>query len=139
MSNEQMNTSTIASKRWVSRALVSMALRENDFSTAAQIVAGASDIFAMYRRQIAEMVAQPDSPYRGHIVAVELLHLLATACAEVEYHQALVRSLLAELSNCHETERFKSVLEKTCLDATVLSREIKQQTASAAVQPTTIR
>lgn len=137
MSNEQMNISTIASKRWISRALVSMALRENDLSTATQIVAGASDLFAMYRRQIAELVAQPGLPHSGH--AVELLHLLATASAEVEYHQAWVRNLLAELNNCHETKRFQSVLEKTCLDATSLSREIERQTASTAIQPTTVR
>lgn len=88
---------TKADERWASRSLVSMLIREmKDYKSAAEIVSGSDDVFAMCSRQIGDAIARIQEIPTA-VSALELQQILKNARAEIAEHQKWQNEVIASL------------------------------------------
>lgn len=87
----------MSENRWASRALVSMLIREmRSYKSAAEVVSGSEDVFAMCGREIEEKVKAvklDNSAANGF----ELQKVLDNAKEEIAMHEAWQAEVIAEL------------------------------------------
>jgi hypothetical protein len=92
-----VSESDMGGKRWVSRGLVNLLIREmRDYKGAAEVVSGAEDVFATNGRDIEAKIAEVE---REHSVAAafELQKTLEEARQEIVGHEAWQREVIESL------------------------------------------
>lgn len=88
---------TKADECWASRSLVSMLIREmKDYKSAAEIVSGSDDVFAMCSRQIGDAIARIQEIPTA-VSALELQQILKNARAEIAEHQKWQNEVIVSL------------------------------------------
>lgn len=88
---------TKADERWASRGIVAMLIREmKDYKSAAEVVSGSEDVFAMCSRQIGDCIARIQEIPTA-VSALELQQVLDNARAEITEHQKWQNEVLASL------------------------------------------
>lgn len=87
----------MSEKRWASRSLVNMLVRElKDYKAAAEVVSGAEDVFAMCGRDIAGKIDQVEKD-KSVASGVELQQALDEARQEIADHENWQTDVLKSL------------------------------------------
>jgi hypothetical protein len=87
----------MSEKRWASRALVNMLIREmKSYKSAAEVVSGSGNVFAGCARDIEEKVAAV-KVVRSAVTGLALQQALDNAREEIAMHEAWQAEVMAEL------------------------------------------
>lgn len=83
-------------KRWASRGLVNMLIGMKNYASAAEVVSGAEDVFAMCSRQLGDKIAHIQEVPTA-VSALELQQVLDNAREEIGEHQKWQNEVLESL------------------------------------------
>lgn len=119
----------MSEKRWISRSIVNMLIREDkDYKAAAKVVSGSSDVFSMCSRKIAEELEQiEEHPAAASALALQLALNEATAEIEdhQEWHELVFKGLPKEDDESGLTGLLRQEFTRTAQDREKLREEVK--------------
>ncbi len=118
----------MSEKRWASRGLVNLLVFEmKNYQSAAEVVSGATDVFAMYSRLLGDVIAKAQELPAG-VKFLELQRVIDTAREEIKEHQQwqdeVFSSLPKEDDESGATGPLRQAFTSTAADRARLLQEI---------------
>ncbi len=102
----------MSEKRWASRALVNMLIREDkNYKAAAEIVSGSEDGFLLHSKDIGDLIARVQERPSGASSA-ELKAILESAREDINMHREWERDILDSLPRVDDEEGLTGALRQ---------------------------
>lgn len=118
----------MSEKRWASRALVNMLIKEmKDYKAAAEVVSGAEDSFLLHSKDIGDVIAKVREQPAG-AAAAELKAVLDSAREDIDLHREWERDVLGSLPRVDDEEgltgELRQAFAKTATARVKLQKEV---------------
>ncbi len=116
----------MSEKRWASRSLVNMLIKEmKDYKAAAAVVSGSEDSFLLHSKDIGDLIARVQERPSG-ATAAELKTVLDSATEDINLHREWERDVLGSLPRVDDEEGLTGELRQAF--AKTATARVKLQT-----------
>jgi len=119
----------MSEKRWISRSLVNLLIKMRNYDSAADVVSGSEDVFAMQSRLIGNMIARGHK-LPGGILCPEIKRVLDEAQEEIQDHDQwqdeVLKTLPPEDDHNGLTGPLRQAFTKSASARIELLREVMQ-------------
>lgn len=118
-------------KRWASRALVSMLIREmENYKAAAEVVSGSVDGFALHEKEINRLIEKVEAN-RNVVTGLELQQVLDEAKRDIIDHEIWEREVLESLPKQHDESGATGPLRQAFAESTAVRKVLAENVAEA--------
>lgn len=119
-------------KRWVSRALVNMLIRnDKDYSAAAEIVSGSEASFLLHSKDIGDLIASVRERPTG-AVSKELREVLENAREDINLHREWERDVLDSLPRVDDEEGLTGALRQAFAKSSTVRAKLQKEVIEAS-------